>query len=153
MSSQEYHTNELCLLSANMGILVFQLQNINLVTSSCQTITEFITGNEDHTGSCHGSMLQEKCYKKSGNGSNLDESSFSYKRNVISLYYFIVIYSNAIFFTSRPLLKNGGRYCFGVCRRICRLRRCFALSRLLLKLAFLNLACAIYAKTILLKCL
>ena len=46
-------------------------------------------------------------------------------------------------FTSRPFLKNGGRYCFGVRRRIRRLSpsppspRMFCLiSRLLLMLAF-----------------
>ena len=35
-----------------------------------------------------------------------------------------------VYITSRPFLKNGGRYCFGVSRHICRLRRlrgCFAL--------------------------
>ena len=31
------------------------------------------------------------------------------------------------FITSRPFLKNGGRYCFGFRRRIRRLRGCFAL--------------------------
>ena len=34
---------------------------------------------------------------------------------------------NELIITSRPFLKNGGRYCFGVRRRIRRLRRCFAL--------------------------
>ena len=32
-----------------------------------------------------------------------------------------------ILFTSRPFLKNGGRYCFGVRRRIRRLNPRFAL--------------------------
>ena len=38
---------------------------------------------------------------------------------------FIIII--VIIITSRPFLKNGGRYCFGVRRRIRRLRGCFAL--------------------------
>ena len=57
-------------------------------------------------------------------------------------------------FTSRPFLKTaGGSLLFWVPSPSPPSPRMFCLiSRLLLKLAFWNLACAIYAKTILLKC-
>ena len=63
-------------------------------------------------------------------------------------------YKNPLF-TSRPFLKTAGGIVWGASpyppyppspRMFC------FISRLLLKLAFLNLACSIYAKTILLKC-
>ena len=62
---------------------------------------------------------------------------------------FGVVFTTYCFYL-RPVFENGGRYCFGVPSPSPRM---FCLiSRLLLKLAFWNLAWAIYAKTILLKC-